>query len=307
MLILIGVFLAGLLVFHALERRAPIKTDYRTGLPRRGYLADVTASLVDGPVLSSISKIIACGLIIISPRCYNAIGGWPWWLQFGVFFLVNDFGRYWLHRWYHEFNSLWRIHRVHHTVLEMDALSSSRVHLLEGVFKYALLVLPFHLVGIERSVVLVYSTIDILKGFWHHANLRTCIGPLNYLFNSAELHWWHHSTEARGQRANYGSILSIWDLIFGTFYWPRGQWPATIGVENMERFPDTYLGQLASVRFDDTEAARRFAASPAPGTQPIERDPAQPSRCTSVASVDAAAIPDGWSSPGGAERATTAA
>ena len=261
--ILIGIFFFGLIVFHLLERVAPIIPRSRTGVRRRGYLADVIAAGINGPGLSALTKVAAAGLVMYLPALSDGMADWAWWAQFGVFFLVNDFGRYWLHRWYHASPLLWRAHRVHHTVVEMDALSTFRVHILEAVIKYGVLAIPFRLLGVDRWVVFAYSAIDILKGFWHHANVRTYIGPLNHVFNSGELHWWHHSTEARGQQANFGSVLSVWDRLFGTFYWPRGEWPKTIGVEGMEAFPDGYLGQLASVRMNDAEVVR--AAQPATG------------------------------------------
>lgn len=263
--ILLGVFFVGLITFHWLERFNPVIKGLRHGLARPDYVAEFTAALVDGPVLSSLTKIVAFWLITLAPQYADGLGRWPLLAQFAVFFIINDFGRYWLHRWYHEFNWLWRIHRVHHTVTEMDALSTFRVHVLEGVIKYGLLVLPFHLSGVSRWVILAYSSIDILKGFWHHANLRTYIGRLNYLLNSAELHWWHHSVDERGQRANYGSTLSIWDWLFGTAYWPKGKWPERIGVEGLEHFPKTYHEMLTSIRFDDQQAARAYQSATPPG------------------------------------------
>lgn len=260
MLILIGVFFAGLIVFHLLERVAPIYPDRRRGPGRRAYAADIIAAAVDGPILSGLTKLAAFWLVTRMPAISGWMTGWPRGSQLAVYLLANDLARYWLHRWYHESDVLWRVHRVHHTVVEMDALSTFRVHLFEAAIKYGLLILPFRLAGIDAGVMILYSAVDILKGFWHHANLRTYIGPLNYVFNSAELHWWHHSAQAPGQRSNYGSMLSVWDLLFGTFYWPRGRWPERIGVKGMEAFPDGYLGLFASVRFDDAGAVRAYGA-----------------------------------------------
>lgn len=267
--VLIGVFLAGLIVFHFLERRfAPVIPTYRTGPKRRSYLADFTAAVVEGPVLSSISKIIMYSAIIFVPQFhFDGMSVWPWWAQLLVFLLVNDFLRYWLHRWHHSNDFLWRMHRVHHTIVEMDAMSTFRVHILEAVIKYGLIVLPFHFVNVDRSVILLYSSIDILKGFWHHANLRTRIGWLNYFLNSAELHWWHHSVEAKGQLANFGSILSIWDWLFGTAYYDKKHWPDKIGVEGMENFPDTYHELMTTVMYDDDEAKKRYPSGARPAKE----------------------------------------
>lgn len=258
MWILISVFFGGLIVFHLLEPLAPVRRDFIPFKMRRGYIADMTAALVDGPVLSAVTKIACFWAVVHTPQIVHILGDWPWLAQFGLFFLANDLARYWLHRWYHEVEWLWRIHRVHHTAIEMDALSLFRMHILEAIIKNGVNILPFQLLGIDESVIIVYSSMDILKGFWHHANLRTYIGPFNYFFNSAELHWWHHAADGPGQHRNYGSILSIWDWLFGTAFWPRGEWPEKVGVNGLDNFPNTYYGQLATVAMSDDEALRRF-------------------------------------------------
>lgn len=294
---LTAAFVLGAVVFHWLEKWAPIYPTMRRGPGRRAYVADFTAAVVDGPVMSSLIKLLACWVIIQLPVLFEAITVWPWWLQFTVFFLVNDLGRYWLHRWHHTYPWLWRIHRVHHTAVEMDALTNFRVHVLEALIKYGVVVLPFHLVGIDKGVLLIYSMIDMLKGYWHHANLRTYIGPLNYLLNSAEQHWWHHSAEKGGRFANFGSVLSIWDILFGTFYWPRGRWPESVGVHNMERFPETYLGLLASVAITDEEAERRFHGGAAEPDKPVGSAASEPSvaegRRSAASAVGVTAAPAG--------------
>jgi sterol desaturase/sphingolipid hydroxylase (fatty acid hydroxylase superfamily) len=250
---LVIVFFAGIIVFHLLEPLAPIHKTYRAGVTRRGYLADVISLIVNGPGLDGLTTLFAMGLVLLLPAQIQLMPQLGWWGQFVVFFLVNDFLRYWIHRWYHESDLLWRIHRVHHTIVEMDAMSVFRFHILEGVIKNFIITLPFQLLGVDEWVVVAYSAIDITKGFWHHANLRTYIGPLNYVLNSGELHWWHHSVESRGQRSNYGSTLSIWDWMFGTAYWPRGQWPDRIGVDGLDAFPNDYLGQFTSPAHPDAD------------------------------------------------------
>ncbi|MEP0847428.1 MAG: sterol desaturase family protein [Phycisphaerae bacterium] len=290
-LILIAAFFTGLVVFHLLEPIAPVIRSYRAGVGRRGYFADVIHVIVNGPVLSGVTDLVVACIALLIPTQLPAISGWPWWLQFGVFFVFNDLARYWLHRWYHASPLLWRIHRVHHTVVEMDALSVFRFHVGEAIIKNGVIFVPFQLLGLDDTVIVAYSSLDIVKGFWHHANLRTYIGPLNYLFNSAELHWWHHSVEARGQLSNYGSVLSIWDWLFGTAYWPRGQWPDRIGVEGMDGFPDDYLSQLVSVKQSDAEI---IAAASASSTA----TPSSPTHAIAPAPIVAADFPTGAPLPG---------
>lgn len=264
--ILLAVWFFGALLFHQLEQRLPQRNvlgHYQTGFPRRkGYVADTLWAAVNGPGLSALEKAIFTGLISLLPVAgsWAVVGGWPWWGQFALFFLANDFMRYWLHRWYHESDLLWRVHRVHHSPTEMDAMSVYRHHTLEAICKNGLIFMPFRLLGVDPGVMIAYTCLDIVKGYWHHANFRMQIGPLNYILNSPELHWWHHAIESRGQMSNYGSTLSIWDWIFGTAYWPRGRWPERIGVEGLENFPRDFVGQLTSVVHDEEAARRRYSA-----------------------------------------------
>lgn len=257
-LILTGVFVIGAVVFHVLEGLWPLYPALRHGPRRRSYLADLTAAVVDGPVLSAASKLGSCYVILLMPRYYEVLERWPWLVQFAVFFVFNDFARYWLHRWYHTSPLLWRLHRVHHTATDMDAMTNFRVHAFEAVIKYGVVIFPFHVFGADAWVLIIYSAIDMVKGYWHHANLRTQIGRFNYFLNSPEQHWWHHSAELGGKFVNFGSMLSIWDRMFGTFYWERGRWPESVGVFHMEKFPDDYLRQFASMVYPDAEAEMRF-------------------------------------------------
>jgi sterol desaturase/sphingolipid hydroxylase (fatty acid hydroxylase superfamily) len=77
--------------------------------------------------------------------------------------------------------------------------------------------------------------------------VRVRLGPLNYLFSMAELHRWHHARDLHEANTNYGSNLIVWDLVFGTFYWPRDrQPPEDIGIPDLPAFPQGYWGQLLS-------------------------------------------------------------
>ena len=70
-------------------------------------------------------------------------------------------------------------------------------------------------------------------------------GVLSYIFNTPELHRWHHSMDLSEGNRNYGENLAVWDLLFGTYHNPRHRRPPTvIGIP--ERMPADFLGQLAA-------------------------------------------------------------
>jgi sterol desaturase/sphingolipid hydroxylase (fatty acid hydroxylase superfamily) len=259
---LVQFFVVTCVAFHVLERFGPrIYPQENAGPFHHGWRADLTAAIVHGPVLAGLLEVVAIGILLGVPALARPdIGDWPWLLQFGVFFLTIDFLRYWLHRWHHVSPLLWRFHRVHHSASPMTFFTSSRFHLGEALLVYVLLPLPFKLLGLRGSVILVYAALDLTKGFWQHANLRTPIGLGNLLISSSEQHWWHHAASGRGMHSNFGSFLSIWDLMFGTFYWRPGEWPERIGVAGIEDFPPSYVGRLVSMLRSDEDFRRRACA-----------------------------------------------
>jgi len=48
-------------------------------------------------------------------------------------FVVDDFARYWLHRWLHTFPFLWSFHKVHHSATTLNPFTVFRTHPVEGV------------------------------------------------------------------------------------------------------------------------------------------------------------------------------
>jgi sterol desaturase/sphingolipid hydroxylase (fatty acid hydroxylase superfamily) len=45
--------------------------------------------------------------------------GWPIWIQAILMVLTVDLLRYWLHRFAHQNDTLWRLHSVHHSVEQL--------------------------------------------------------------------------------------------------------------------------------------------------------------------------------------------
>lgn len=73
------------------------------------------------------------------------------------------------------------------------------------------------------------------------------LGPvMKYLFNSPEMHIWHHSyhlPEDRRFGINFGLTLAIWDYIFGTAYIPHDGRDIPLGFPGVEEFPKGFVGQ----------------------------------------------------------------
>jgi len=75
------------------------------------------------------------------------------------------------------------------------------------------------------------------------------LGPvMKYLFNSPEMHIWHHSYELPEDRRygiNFGLTLAIWDYLFGTAYIPHDGKSIRLGFPGVEQFPHGFLEQVS--------------------------------------------------------------
>lgn len=73
------------------------------------------------------------------------------------------------------------------------------------------------------------------------------LSPLmKYIFNSPEMHIWHHAEELPKDRQygiNFGLTLAIWDYIFGTAYVPHDGRDIKLGFADVENFPEDFIGQ----------------------------------------------------------------
>lgn len=73
------------------------------------------------------------------------------------------------------------------------------------------------------------------------------LGPyMKILFNSPEMHIWHHSydlPEERRYGINFGLTLAIWDYIFGTAHIPHSGRDIRLGFPGVEEFPEGFVGQ----------------------------------------------------------------
>ncbi len=73
------------------------------------------------------------------------------------------------------------------------------------------------------------------------------LGPvMKYLFNSPEMHIWHHSYELPEDRRygiNFGLTLAIWDYLFKTAYIPHSGRDIALGFPGVQEFPDNFIQQ----------------------------------------------------------------
>ncbi|MFC0222992.1 sterol desaturase family protein [Nocardioides zeicaulis] len=142
------------------------------------------------------------------------LGGGPWAALVAV--LGWDFVYYWNHRLSHESRWLWAVHVVHHSSERYNLSTALRQPVAEGVtltVPYGLLAL----LGVRPALIEQARGINLIYQFWIHTEAIRRLGWVEKVFNTPSHHRVHHGSNREYLDRNHGSILILWDRLFGTF------------------------------------------------------------------------------------------
>ncbi len=216
-------------IFYLLERRfaaLPHKSVFR-----RERITDFGFWFLTPLVTRTLTSAVIFVAVLLMP------GGSETWftrqrtaLQIIETLVAADFLAYVGHRLFHRRGMLWRIHAVHHSSVDLDWLSATRLHPLNEVGMRLFQVVPLYLLGFRGGALA--AAVPILAG-WAviiHANLNWDLGPLRYVIASPAFHRWHHTSEVEGLDRNFAGLFPWIDAMFGTLYLPRGRQPAKFGL-----------------------------------------------------------------------------
>jgi sterol desaturase/sphingolipid hydroxylase (fatty acid hydroxylase superfamily) len=123
---------------------------------------------------------------------------------------------YWNHRFMHEVRALWAIHVVHHSSERYNLSTALRQPVADvaGVFvPYGVLAT----VGVRPTLIARARQLNLLYQYWFHTDTIRRMGKAEEVLNTPSHHRVHHGSNSRYIDRNHGSILIIWDRLFGTF------------------------------------------------------------------------------------------
>lgn len=175
------------------------------------------------------------------------IQSWPVGVQLLILFVARDFIQWNVHILLHRVPWLWEFHKVHHSVVEMGFAAHLRYHWMETVVYRTLEYIPLAMIGFGIKDFFLVHLFTLAIGHLNHANIKLPLGPFKYLFNSPQMHLWHHAAELPKEHPNginYGISLSIWDYLFRTAYQPYDKGHLKLGFKHIDQFPRTLFRQL---------------------------------------------------------------
>ena len=163
----------------------------------------------------------------------------PWfnqhpYLLFAVYYVVYDFVYYWMHRTQHAIPWWWALHSMHHSTRQMSCWTNDRGSLVDGFLQSMILATVGLAIGVDPDEFAWLMLIGELVQNLSHANVRLGFGRvLDRVFVAPKFHRLHHmlvDPDRPGlHNCNYGQVLSIWDVLFGTALYGEPLRPTGVG------------------------------------------------------------------------------
>lgn len=165
------------------------------------------------------------------------------WVGVGVLIvdlIILDCWTYWLHRAYHCFPLMWRLHEVHHRDEFLDTTSAVRFHIGEVLLSAGLRLVPITLLATPLKTVVVFEILLLCIAIFHHSNIhlpRTFESVLSKMIVTPSIHWVHHHAIQKDTDSNYAAVLSLWDRLFRSKSATERIPGLKIGAEGVEDLP----------------------------------------------------------------------
>ncbi len=173
--------------------------------------------------------------------------------------LMLDLIIYLQHMMFHHVPILWRLHRMHHTDLDLDVSSGGRFHPVEIVLSIAIKIAAVVLLGAPAAAVVLFEIVLNATSLFNHANLRLpgwLDRVLRLILVTPDMHRVHHSARMEETNSNFGFNVTWWDRMFGTY---RAQ-PAdghngmTLGLRGYQDPVELGIGKLLVQPFRESRA-----------------------------------------------------
>lgn len=210
---------------HQKFKRAHLELDigYAMASPFLQIATVVAAVFVAVVSLAWIPGLLIAPYVAMIPAQYKLVAG----------ILLFDMTTYWAHRFYHEIPILWKFHAIHHSTEHMDWVSGFRAHPLDGTLIAPAIVFLIA-AGFPNEQVGFLAVFQIVFGLFLHANVRFRFKIFDRFIMTPEFHHWHHSNEEDAIWSNYSTFLPLWDMLFGTYFMPKGgRRPQIYGVDEI--------------------------------------------------------------------------
>ncbi|HEX5056040.1 MAG TPA: sterol desaturase family protein [Gammaproteobacteria bacterium] len=229
-----GVFVLALALLALFERLAP-KRDYAANRWLR-WRANFSLLILDTLLLRLCFPLAAVGIAWYADQHLTGLFHrfqLPGPLAWSAGLLVLDCVIYWQHRLLHRIPLLWRLHKIHHTDLDLDCSTGVRFHPLEILFSMLLKAAVILALGIPAGAVLIFEILLNTGSLYTHSNITlpaAIEARLRRLFVTPDMHRIHHSVNPAETDSNFSFNLNLWDRLFGSYCAAPSQDPRSMAL-----------------------------------------------------------------------------
>jgi len=134
--------------------------------------------------------------------------------------VLLDAAIYFQHRLFHKIPVLWRLHRMHHSDLDIDVTTAIRFHPIEIILSMLIKVGVVITLGVPVIAVVLFELLLNLTAMFNHSNISLSSRLdryLRYVLVTPDMHRVHHSVDRHETNHNFGFCLPWWDRLFGSY------------------------------------------------------------------------------------------
>lgn len=131
-----------------------------------------------------------------------------------------DFFIYVQHMVFHIVGPFWRLHRMHHTDIDIDVTTGARFHPIEIILSMGIKMASVIILGAPAWSVLVFEILLNATSMFNHANVYIPVKLDRFIrlfLVTPDMHRVHHSVIIKETNSNYGFNLPWWDRLFRTY------------------------------------------------------------------------------------------
>ncbi|MFP4573784.1 MAG: sterol desaturase family protein [Desulfobacterales bacterium] len=150
---------------------------------------------------------------------FNAIT-LPQWAAGLASIIILDLAIYVQHVVFHKVALFWRLHRMHHTDLDIDVTTGARFHPVEIIISMALKMGVVAALGAPAWSVVTFEVLLNGTSMFNHSNISMNLRADRWIRRfivTPDMHRVHHPVLIRETDSNYGFNLSWWDRLFSTY------------------------------------------------------------------------------------------
>lgn len=194
-----------------------------TDSKRQRWVANLSLVIIDTAVVRYLLPVLPVSLALLAQeRGWGVlnIGILPNWIKVVLAVVALDFVIYLQHVLFHFLPILWRLHRMHHTDLDIDVTTGNRFHPLEIVISIWIKLAAIVVIGPPAVAVVVFEVVLNATSQFNHGNIlipESVDRWLRLLVVTPDMHRVHHSVIPRETNSNFGFNLPWWDRLCGTY------------------------------------------------------------------------------------------